>query len=197
MAKLALEENIVELAFDSATLAVKDAWDPIKDHDLIIAQSESHAVLAKCYVEFLLEEEIEIGHKNLVTLEEDQDERDFTNEDRIKFHEWKVKFTQHIIEAIKLGSQAGQTWLIFNGAVEFWNNYLPIFKQLSFYEIILEEGIPAMDEAFEGMNNCFENANFSADNVDYELAKKMNIFTNMSMMLARIREYLGNNDGAA
>jgi hypothetical protein len=37
MAKLALEENIVELAFDAATLAVKDAWDPIKDHDLIIA----------------------------------------------------------------------------------------------------------------------------------------------------------------
>ena len=37
MAKLALEENIVDLAFEAATLAVKDAWDPIKDHDLIIA----------------------------------------------------------------------------------------------------------------------------------------------------------------
>lgn len=37
MAKLALEEDLVELAFDAATLAVKDAWDPIKDHDLIIA----------------------------------------------------------------------------------------------------------------------------------------------------------------
>ena len=63
MAKLALEEYLVDLAFDSATLAVKDTWDPIKDHDLIIAQSESHNIIAKCYVEYLLEEEIEIGHK--------------------------------------------------------------------------------------------------------------------------------------
>ena len=106
MSKLAFEEDLIDLAFSSGTLAVKDSWDPIKDHDLIIAQSESHNIIAQCYVEFLLEEEIEIGHKSLVTLEEDQDERDFTNEDRAKFQEWKVKFTQHIIQAIKLGSQA-------------------------------------------------------------------------------------------
>jgi hypothetical protein len=30
-----------------------------------------------------LEEEIEIGYKELITVEEDQDERDFTNEDRV------------------------------------------------------------------------------------------------------------------
>lgn len=95
-----------------------------------------------------------------------------------------------------MGSQASQTWLIFNGAVEFWNNYLPIFKQLSFYEIILEDGVDAMIEAFEGMNNCFETANFSHENVDYELAKKMNIFTNLSVMLARIHEFAGKNDDA-
>lgn len=104
MAKLAFEEYLVDLAFNSASLAVRDEWDPIKDVDLIIAQSESHAVLAKCYVEYLLEEEIEIGHKKLVTLEDDQDERDFSNDDRAKFHQWKVKFTEHIIQAIKLGS---------------------------------------------------------------------------------------------
>jgi len=30
-----------------------------------------------------LEEDIEIGYKELITVEEDQDERDFTNEDRV------------------------------------------------------------------------------------------------------------------
>lgn len=104
MAKLAFEEYLVDLAFDAATLAVKDQWDPIKDHDLIIAQSESNLILSKCYVEYLLEDEIEIGHKDLVTLEDDQDERDFTNEDRAKFLEYKVRFTEHIIQSIKLGS---------------------------------------------------------------------------------------------
>jgi hypothetical protein len=68
MAKLAYEELLIDLAYDAATLAVKDEWDPIKDTDLIMAQSESHGILAKCYVEYLLEEDIEIGHKELVTL---------------------------------------------------------------------------------------------------------------------------------
>jgi hypothetical protein len=57
--------------------------------------------------------------------------------------------------------------------VEFWNNYLPIFKQMAYQEKILDAGVPALVEAFEGMNGCFESANFTHDNVDYELHKKM------------------------
>ena len=37
MAKLAYEENLIDLAYDASTLAVKDEWDPIKDFDLIMA----------------------------------------------------------------------------------------------------------------------------------------------------------------
>ena len=46
----------------------------------MIAQSQAHITLAKAYVEYLLEEEIEIGHAELVTIEDDQDEREFTAE---------------------------------------------------------------------------------------------------------------------
>jgi hypothetical protein len=53
-----------------------------------------------------------------------------------------------------------------------------------------------MIECFEGMNNCFINATFNPDNVDYELNKKMQAFSNLSMMLARIYEFLGKNDDA-
>ncbi len=42
--------------------------------------------MASCYVENLLEEEIEIGFRDLITVEEDQEEREFTNEDRLRFH---------------------------------------------------------------------------------------------------------------
>lgn len=53
-----------------------------------------------------------------------------------------------------------------------------------------------MVESFEGMNNCFDNASFSHDNVDYELSKKMSIFSNLSIMLARMYEFLHKNDDA-
>jgi len=131
-----------------------------------------------------------------VTIEDDQDDRDYSSEDKKKFKEWKVNFCKHVIQSIKFGSQAQQTWLIFNGTVEFWNNYLPIFKQIAFCDTILEEGVQAMIESFEGMNNVFENATFSAENVDYELAKKMNIFTNLAVMLARMYEFMEKKDDA-
>lgn len=89
IAKLALEEMIVDLAFKAAKLAIESSWDHQKDSDLVIAQSDSHIIMAKCYVEYLLEEDIEIGCKDLITVDEDQDERQFTNEEKTKFEEWK------------------------------------------------------------------------------------------------------------
>lgn len=59
---MALEENLIDLAFDSADLGVKGEWDHQKYPELLIAQSESHLILAKCYVEYLLEEDVEIGY---------------------------------------------------------------------------------------------------------------------------------------
>ena len=95
-----------------------------------------------------------------------------------------------------MGQQTQQSWLIFNGGIEFWNNYLPLFKKPNYFELILSEGVPAMIECFEGMNNCFLNAAFNSENVDYELDKKMQVFANLSMMLSRLYEFLGKNDEA-
>ena len=50
-----------------------------------------------------------------------------------------------------------------------------------------------MLEAFEAMNNCFLSANFAPDHVDYELNKKMLVFTNLSVLLARLFEFKTNN----
>jgi len=56
-----------------------------------------------------------------------------------------------------------------------------------------------MTECFEAMNGAFVSGDFSAlehNKVDYELEKKMNVFTNISMQLARIYEYKQQNTEA-
>ncbi len=53
-----------------------------------------------------------------------------------------------------------------------------------------------MIECFEGMNNCFINATFNSESIDYELDKKMQIFTNLAIMLARLYEFNVKNDDA-
>jgi hypothetical protein len=39
---LAIDEMLIELAMIAATLGVVETWDPIKDADLVIAQSTCH-----------------------------------------------------------------------------------------------------------------------------------------------------------
>lgn len=47
------------------------------------------------------------------------------------------------------------------------------------------------------MNSSFIHATFTpGDNVDYDLSKKMQVFSNSSMILARVYEFLGKNDDA-
>ena len=66
----------------------------------MIAQSNCHIQLAKCHIEYLLEEDIEIGHKDLVTVFDDQDDREFTEQQKEKYSDWKNKFCEHIIKAV-------------------------------------------------------------------------------------------------
>lgn len=39
---LAIDELLIDLAMASATLGIAETWDPIKDADLVIAQSTCH-----------------------------------------------------------------------------------------------------------------------------------------------------------
>lgn len=48
--------------------------------------------------------------------------------------------------------------------------------------------LKAMQETFEAMNSCFASASFSHDHIDYELNKKMQVFSNMSIILAKCLE---------
>ena len=58
---------------------------------------------------------------------------------------------------VKAAMAINQAWLVFNGSILFWNNYLPVFKKSNFPEIIFSEALPAMQECFESMNNCLTN----------------------------------------
>jgi hypothetical protein len=71
ISKLALEENLIDIALDAGQNCVAAEWNPSKDTEQVISQSEAHYVIASCYVEYLLEEEIEIGYGELITCDED------------------------------------------------------------------------------------------------------------------------------
>ena len=66
----------------------------------------------------------------------------------------------------------------------------------NFYEKLHPNGHNAMLECFEAMNNAFISATFTSEQVDYELNKKMLVFTNLSVLLARYFEFKAENNEA-
>jgi hypothetical protein len=100
VAELAFEENLIELAQAAAKECCVNEWDVHKDIDLVIAQSKGHYVLAQCSVEHLLDEEVEIGYEKLITIDEDQDDRDFSREDEVRFKNLKLSFVNHIRDGV-------------------------------------------------------------------------------------------------
>jgi hypothetical protein len=59
--------------------------------------------------------------------------------------------------------------------------------------------VMSLAECFEAMNGAFLSGDFSSlehNKVDYELERKMNVFTNISMQLARIYEHRNENSDA-
>ena len=53
-----------------------------------------------------------------------------------------------------------------------------------------------MEECYESMNNCFVTANFGVENIDYDLATKLNVFTNFCVMYCKILESKNLKDQA-
>ena len=73
---------------------------------------------------------------------------------------------------------------------------MPILKKLDYFVHIHPSGTKAMAECFEAMNSAFVSGDFSQldyNKVDYELDRKMNVFTNIAMQLARIYEHRAEN----
>ena len=60
-------------------------------------------------------------------------------------------------------------------------------------------GTKTLAECFEAMNGAFVSGDFASldwNKVDYELEKKMQTFTNISMLLARMYEHQNNTQEA-
>ena len=83
-------------------------------------------------MEFLLEEDVEIGTEQLVAIDEEGEERQWTSEEKAKLSNYKQQFLNNIVKAVQKGVQTKQSWLVFNASIELWNNYLPVYKMLSF-----------------------------------------------------------------
>jgi hypothetical protein len=68
----------------------------------------------------------------------------------------KRKIFGYFSKGIELAEQTQQSWLIFNGAIYIWNNFLHIFKNPINDPNILPEISQVLKVFFEAMKNSLK-----------------------------------------
>ena len=62
---------------------------------------------------------------------------------------------EYFLKALKLAESIQQSWLIFNGAIYIWNNYLPVFRNPINDSRLMPEIAGMLKDYFEVMKNAF------------------------------------------
>ena len=198
--KQAFQLGLFDLAIESGTLALENSWDPQKDPSLIIAQTQVNYLLSQTYADKLLEEDLEIAYFDLKTLEEEDEEefepREFTEEQKRMYAEWKEKVYTHIEKGCEMGLSVRQTWLVYNAAIILWNLYLPVVRLPDFQSKLIPNSKSAFRVCFESMGQMLPSGSFDPDNVDYNLNTKINIYANLGQTYAKLLEHQNQNADA-
>ena len=67
----------------------------------------------------------------------------------------KQSIIDYFKKGLDLAESINQSWLIFNGSIYIWNNYLPVFRNPGTDEKLLESILGLLKEFFDKMKNSF------------------------------------------
>ena len=186
------------MTIDAAKVAIQSEWEHEKDPDLIIAQSEAHLLIAESAGELLLEQNIEIGFEELVAAElnEEEEEKEYTEDQKKQFGEWKKMVVDHIALAAELAASVSQPWLVCNIAIYLWNNYLVVLRDTAFMTKIYQNSIETFKKCYGALSGIIPSGAFTTESIDYAVASKADILANLAWYYAKMEEAKGNTTDA-
>jgi hypothetical protein len=79
-----------------------------------------------------------------------------TEDQKKKLLDQKNSIITFLLKGLKLAESVNQTWLIFNGAINIWNNYLDIFRHPMNDSKLLPRISELLKEYFDIMKNSLK-----------------------------------------
>ena len=197
IASYAFDWELAEIAIKASEYVIDDQWQVKNASEMILCQVESHYILALSYIDLLLKNNYEIAFKDPIKLqsEEQGDElqEEPSEEEMNKILYQKEIVVENFIDGLKKAESIQQAWLIFNGAVYIWNNYLPVFRNPA-NDSRLHPGIfKLLQQFFEAMKNYTKELEKKYI-IDYDLDNKIQVFANIGIIYARLLENQGKHD---
>ncbi|CAG9330246.1 unnamed protein product [Blepharisma stoltei] len=156
VAQLALKEKFYEIAWQASDFVVSREWDVNKEADLIATQASCHFVLAQCKSWRIQELGFEPGFAQSIPVGSLPSESLATNNQPEEAVELKRQIVMHTRNGVRLGIAISQSWICFNGAVYFYNIYIPVFRFSSFEKHIFNEALDCLRYLFETLASQLE-----------------------------------------
>ena len=159
-----------------------------KDIDQLIAISEIKINVAKCYEEYLLDEGIELYSNNYENLNDSN--KQYTDEEKEKLNEWRTKLYDTLKESNRIASSINQPWLVFNVAIKFWNQLIPLLNNEKWLPLLNENLFPLFEGLFDSMNKAmiyYETTNAELTNTDYY--KNVQLFVDLTSVYCKFLDF--------
>ncbi len=205
IARQSFEINAFEMTAEAAKIAIQSTWEPDKDPQLVLAQAEANLLIAESAGELLLENNIEIGYEELVPSEapaaEDEEEggeeaKEFTEEQKKRFTEWKQTVCEHISKSAELAETVTQPWLICNICSYLWNNYVIVFRDPDFPTKIYKGAKDTFKQCYASATKLISACAFSKDAPDYSVKSKGDVLAHVALYYAKLEAASGNTTEA-
>lgn len=192
IAKMAFEWELNDLAIKACEFVISDNWDTKNASEMILIQVECYYILSQCCTDSLLKEGFEIAFIEAVQANEEEEEGgiekvDISTEKKAEILGLKCSIIDYYKRALKLAESIQQSWLIFNGAIYIWNNYLPVFRNPTNDPKLLPEISSLLKEFFDTMKNSLKELE-KKQITDYDIDTKNQVFADIGLIYARLME---------
>lgn len=186
--KLAFEWKLNSFVHDAAERIINEEWDPSIHIEMIANQVEAYHIVSQAMIENLIDQNVEPAFEEFILINEERTfYEDYSEEEKNKLNQTKRDIVDCHIKALALASKVGQNWMIFNGAIYIWNNYLMTFKNPLNDTKLIPEIRKLLKEYFEAMKDSISDIEKKMM-ADYDLDSKIQVYGNIGIIYARLLE---------
>ncbi|EAR90704.2 hypothetical protein TTHERM_00705200 (macronuclear) [Tetrahymena thermophila SB210] len=191
IAQMAFDWEQDDLAIKACEFVVANTWEISNSEEMILAQVQCYYMMAQITIDELIKDNFVIAFADPERIEAEEEnenvQEELSAEKKKEVLEKKENLVAYFLKGLELADSINQSWLVFNGAIYIWNNFLSIFRNPIFDSKLLSSISTLLKKFFETMKVSFKELE-KKQIIDYDRDTKIQVNANIGLVYARLME---------